>query len=76
MPERVGLCAKCRFALVQKSATGSRFWRCRLAEESEHFLRYPPLPMQQCSGFEPVSCDESASDDSASENGPAGPRPF
>jgi hypothetical protein len=49
--QRVGLCASCLHATVQKSAKGQTFWRCRLADEDERFLRYPPLPVSACSGF-------------------------
>ncbi len=70
MPERIGLCAKCRFAVVQQSAKRSRFWRCRLAEESDRFLRYPPLPVRRCAGFVPGRPNERGRDD------PAGPRPL
>ena len=49
----VGLCGRCRNARVQDSAKGSRsrFWRCTLADEDERYLRYPPLPVQECEGF-------------------------
>jgi hypothetical protein len=50
---RVGLCASCRFAALQRSARGSRFWRCRRADSDPAFLRYPPLPVLHCAGFEP-----------------------
>jgi hypothetical protein len=49
---RVGLCAGCRFAALQRSARGSRFWRCRRADSDPGFARYPPLPVRSCAGFE------------------------
>jgi hypothetical protein len=65
---RVGLCATCRLAVVQTSAKGGRFWRCRLAERDKRFLRYPPLPVLRCSGAVPGPPDVSDPD-----VGPAGP---
>jgi hypothetical protein len=49
----VGLCAGCRFAALQRSARGGRFWRCRRADSEPGYLRYPPLPVRRCPGFEP-----------------------
>jgi hypothetical protein len=50
-----GLCSRCTHARVQQSARGSRFWRCALADSDPKglYLRYPPLPVQRCAGFEP-----------------------
>ena len=50
LPE-VGLCSGCSNALAQASGKGQRFWRCTLAERDPAFRRYPPLPVQDCSGF-------------------------
>ena len=50
----VGLCARCRHAATQQSARGSVFWRCRRADTDPRLLRYPPLPVERCHGFEPV----------------------
>ena len=52
MDASVGLCARCAFAALQQSGRGSRFWRCRRAEEDPRFPRYPPLPVLRCPGFE------------------------
>jgi hypothetical protein len=49
--DAIGLCARCRHAAAQRSAKGSEFWRCRLADEDAAFLRYPPLPVRDCRGF-------------------------
>jgi len=46
-----GLCASCRFARTQESAKGSRFSRCLRADEDPRFMRYPPLPVRECSGY-------------------------
>ena len=48
-----GLCARCRYARVQTTERGSRFWRCLRAETDERFVRYPRLPVTECPGFEP-----------------------
>jgi hypothetical protein len=51
----VGLCAACRFGHPQPTARGAVFWRCRRAERDARFRRYPPLPVRECAGFDPVS---------------------
>ena len=48
----VGLCSECRHARVQRNPRGNHFWRCALADADERFLRYPPLPVRRCDGFE------------------------
>lgn len=50
----VGLCAHCAHSRSQRSARGSVFWRCARADDDARFLRYPPLPVRRCTGFEPV----------------------
>jgi len=50
---RVGLCAGCVHAAVQRSARGSEFWRCRKADEDATLRRYPPLPVRACHAFTP-----------------------
>lgn len=49
---RVGLCATCSHARVQRSAKGSNFWRCARTDTDARFLRYPPLPVRACLGHE------------------------
>jgi hypothetical protein len=46
-----GLCAECRHARRVRSARGSTFWLCRLAEVDPGFSRYPRLPVLACRGF-------------------------
>jgi len=41
---------------------GSTFYRCGRAETDDRFVRYPPLPVLRCSGFERVEEGESARD--------------
>jgi hypothetical protein len=48
----VGLCAGCAHARLQRSAKGSSFWRCARADTDARYLRYPPLPVSRCAGFE------------------------
>ena len=48
----VGLCASCRWARVQETARGSRFWRCTRADDDPRFARYPRLPVLRCAGYE------------------------
>ncbi len=50
----VGLCAECWHARLQRSARGSEFWRCLRAETDERFVRYPRLPVEECSGYDPA----------------------
>ncbi|HYR95484.1 MAG TPA: hypothetical protein VEM57_02065 [Candidatus Binatus sp.] len=37
---------------MQRTARGSEFWRCLLAETDPRFVRYPALPVRACPGFE------------------------
>ena len=53
LEERIGLCARCCQVRIQSTKRGSRFYRCALADENDAYLRYPPLPVRQCDGFEP-----------------------
>lgn len=48
----VGLCAHCRFSNVSRSDRGGEFWRCGRPEGEPDFPRYPPLPVNDCHGFE------------------------
>src|SRR5262249_55641702 len=48
-----GLCGACSHAKLQRSARGSAFWRCGLADVDERFRRYPPLPVRACPGYSP-----------------------
>ena len=53
----VGLCATCAHARVQRSARGSTFFRCALAEDDPAFARYPALPVRACTGYRPDASD-------------------
>jgi hypothetical protein len=50
---RVGLCASCAHAAVQRSARGSEFWRCLRADHDPALRRYPPLPVRACHAHAP-----------------------
>ena len=47
-----GLCPSCRHCQIIRSSKGSTFYMCRRAATDPRFLKYPPLPMHECEGFE------------------------
>jgi len=49
---KIGLCARCDWVRVQSTKRGSVFYRCARADEDDAYLRYPPLPVRHCRGFE------------------------
>ncbi len=48
----VGLCFTCRWKRAVTNRTGSTFFRCTRAEIDSRFVRYPPLPVRSCAGYE------------------------
>jgi hypothetical protein len=50
---RVGLCEDCSHSRRITSDRGSRFYLCQRSLTDASFRKYPPLPMLQCSGYEP-----------------------
>jgi hypothetical protein len=56
---KTGLCARCTHLRRQSSRRGAVFLRCAKAEQDEAFLRYPPLPVRVCPGFETTQSTES-----------------
>ena len=48
----VGLCFTCRWKRASVNRRGSVFFRCARAEEDARFVRYPPLPVRSCPGYE------------------------
>lgn len=48
----VGLCFTCRWKRAVTNRRGSVFFRCARAETDARFVRYPPLPVRTCSGYE------------------------
>ena len=52
-PADHGLCNSCKYAQRVESDRHSIFILCRRAFfDPEHFLRYPPLPVIDCAGYE------------------------
>ncbi len=56
-----GLCARCEHLRTQATRRGAVFFRCARADTDPRFLRYPPIPVRACAGFEPMP--EEAPDD-------------
>ena len=56
----IGLCSICRHARPQRNARGSTFWRCAAADTDPRLLRYPPLPVLRCPGFEPRTPEKAS----------------
>jgi uncharacterized protein YciI len=50
--EAVGLCFICGWKRPTTTRRGSTFFRCARAETDARFVRYPPLPVRSCAGFE------------------------
>jgi uncharacterized protein YciI len=50
--DRVGLCFRCRWKRVATNRSDSLFFRCAKAESDGRFVRYPPLPVRSCPGYE------------------------
>jgi hypothetical protein len=55
--DSVGLCFTCRWARRVINRRGSTFFRCSRAETDPRFVRYPPLPVLRCEGFEEEEAD-------------------
>ena len=53
----VGLCFTCQWMRAVTNRQGSMFFRCRRAEFDARFVRYPPLPMLACVGYERADPD-------------------
>lgn len=51
-PPEPGLCGGCAHARRQPTARGTSFLRCLRADADPRYLRYPPLPVRTCGGFE------------------------
>jgi hypothetical protein len=47
-----GLCADCRSLRAQCTKRGVVFFRCARADEDDRFMRYPPIPVMKCGGFD------------------------
>ena len=53
LEREIGLCAECEHRRTQTTRRGSRFYRCARADRDPRFLRYPPIPVSRCPGYEP-----------------------
>ena len=53
MPPPAGLCDRCRHQKIIRNTRGSSFSLCLRAREDDRYPKYPPLPVRQCSGYEP-----------------------
>ncbi len=53
-----GLCATCRWMHSVSNRRGSVFFRCLRAETDPRFVRYPPLPVRSCMGYEPTTAKD------------------
>lgn len=51
-PAAVGLCFTCRWMRAAVNRRGSTFFRCSRADTDARFVRYPPLPVLTCWGYE------------------------
>jgi hypothetical protein len=50
--DRIDLCRTCRHAALVETASGGQFYRCRLSETRPQFMKYPPLPVLRCAGYD------------------------
>ncbi len=48
----VGLCETCTWVRIATNRRESVFYRCLRAESDPRFVRYPPLPVLQCPGYD------------------------
>lgn len=48
----VGLCFTCRWMRATTTRRESTFFRCARAETDPHYVKYPPLPVRACPGYE------------------------
>jgi hypothetical protein len=48
----IGLCGRCVHIRAQDTKRGAVFYRCARADEDDRFMRYPPIPIVRCLGFE------------------------
>ena len=61
MQADVGLCLTCRWMRAVSNRRGSTFYRCSLADTDPRFVRYPPLPVAACAGYENATEKEAES---------------
>ena len=56
----IGLCATCVWVQIVENKRGSVFYRCKRADGDPNFVRYPPLPVLSCPGYERRTGDTAA----------------
>jgi hypothetical protein len=50
-----GLCGTCRHARFIRSDRGQRFIRCSMSDADQRYMRYPPLPVAICQGYDLIA---------------------
>lgn len=50
--EQVGQCFTCRWMRSTTTRRESTFFRCARSETDARFVKYPPLPVRDCPGYE------------------------
>jgi hypothetical protein len=53
LPVDPGLCGSCRHASIKGTRRGTTYLRCTRAEWDSRLVRYPPLPVLTCVGYDP-----------------------
>jgi hypothetical protein len=53
---KTSLCVTCQFKRDIRTAR-SCFLLCQLSNSNPAFAKYPPQPVRQCSGYQPISSD-------------------
>jgi hypothetical protein len=52
---RFGLCDSCNHQKLVKSGRGSLFSMCQLGLRDPDWPKYPPMPVERCPRYAPVS---------------------
>lgn len=47
-----GLCDRCAHHRIIRSGRGSAFLMCGRAKDDRRYMKYPPLPVFRCEGFD------------------------
>lgn len=68
-----GLCNGCLHQRVVESGRGSRFSLCRRAAGDARLVRYPPLPVVRCTGYEPAAPPGGSDDGGSSSSSASSP---
>ena len=49
---KAGLCSTCLHLRHQQTKRGTTYFRCARSDQDDRYLRYPPIPVYACDGFE------------------------